>query len=164
MCTERHILLKKIFPDELNMGLPLRACVEKKVYVVETHRLTSKKKVQSTVVSKEGHADSLLEHEKSNYYRFQVTINSHQLLRQNSPHSLNDSYIRTGQTNLIFNKRFVWFGWVLWHINHSRLFNAKSSLYIYIKYIEFGLFCFYGISTIVSYLMPYTLYIYIYDL
>ena len=25
--------------------------------------------------------------------------------------------------------------WVLWHINHCRLFNAKSSLYIYIKYI-----------------------------
>ena len=29
----------------------------------------------------------------------------------------------------------VWLGWVLWHINHCRLFNAKSSLYIYIKYI-----------------------------
>ena len=27
----------------------------------------------------------------------------------------------------------VWL--VLWHINHCRLFNAKSSLYIYIKYI-----------------------------
>ena len=26
----------------------------------------------------------------------------------------------------------IWFGWVLWHINHCRLFNAKSSLYIYI--------------------------------
>ena len=34
----------------------------------------------------------------------------------------------------------VWF--VLWHINHCRLFNAKSSLYIYIKYIWFGLVCF----------------------
>ena len=32
-------------------------------------------------------------------------------------------------------------GWVLWHINHCRLFNAKSSLYIYIKYIGFGLKC-----------------------
>ena len=29
----------------------------------------------------------------------------------------------------------VWFGWVLWHINYCRLFNAKSFLYIYIKYI-----------------------------
>ena len=22
----------------------------------------------------------------------------------------------------------IWFGWVLWHINHCRLFNARSSL------------------------------------
>ena len=26
----------------------------------------------------------------------------------------------------------IWFGWVLWHINHCRLFNAKFSLYTYI--------------------------------
>ena len=33
----------------------------------------------------------------------------------------------------------IWLGWVLWHINYCRLFNAKSSLYIYIKYmIWFG--------------------------
>ena len=44
----------------------------------------------------------------------------------------------------------IWFGWVLWHLNHCRLFNAKSSLYIYIKYIGFGLVGFYGISTIVG--------------
>ena len=50
---------------------------------------------------------------------------------------------------------------VLWHINHCRLFNAKSSLYIYIKYIGFGLVGFYGISTIVGYLMPNPLYTYI---
>ena len=59
------------------------------------------------------------------------------------------------------------FGWVLWHINHCRLFNAKSSLYIYIRYIEFGWVGFYGISTIVGYLMPNPLYTYIlniYDL
>ena len=30
---------------------------------------------------------------------------------------------------------FIWFGWILWHINHHWLFNAKSSLYIYIKYM-----------------------------
>ena len=41
----------------------------------------------------------------------------------------------------------IWFDWVLWHINHCRLFNSKSSLYIYIKYISFALFGFYGIST-----------------
>ena len=40
----------------------------------------------------------------------------------------------------------IWFGWVFWHIYHCRLFNAKSSLYIYIEYIGFGWF--YGISTI----------------
>ena len=55
----------------------------------------------------------------------------------------------------------IWFGWVLWHINQCRLFNAKSSLYIYIKYIRFGLFGFYGISTIVGYLMPNPLFTYI---
>ena len=55
----------------------------------------------------------------------------------------------------------VWFGLVLWDIKHCRLFNAKSSLYIYIKYIGFGWVGFYGISTIVGYLMPNPLYTYI---
>ena len=27
----------------------------------------------------------------------------------------------------------IWLGWVLWHINHFRLFNNKSFLYIYIS-------------------------------
>ena len=61
----------------------------------------------------------------------------------------------------------IWFGWVLSYINDCRLFNAKSSLYIYIKYIWFGLVGFHGISTIVGYLMPNHLYTYIsniYDL
>ena len=51
---------------------------------------------------------------------------------------------------------------VLWHINRCRLFNAKSSLYI--KYIEFGLVGFYGLSTIVGYLKPNPLYTYILDI
>ena len=58
----------------------------------------------------------------------------------------------------------IWFGWVLWHINHSRLFNAKSSLYIYIKYIRFGLVGFYDIPTILGYLIPNPLYTYILDI
>ena len=61
----------------------------------------------------------------------------------------------------------IWFGWVLWHINNCWLFNAKSSLYIYIKYIGFALVGFYGISIIVGNLMSNPLYIYIlniYDL
>ena len=52
----------------------------------------------------------------------------------------------------------IGYDWVLWHIG---LFNAKSSLYIYIKYIWFGLVWFYGTSTIVGYLMLNTLYTYI---
>ena len=55
----------------------------------------------------------------------------------------------------------IWFDWVLWHINLCRLFIAISSLYIYIKYVGFGLVGFYGISTIVGYLMPNPLYTYI---
>ena len=58
----------------------------------------------------------------------------------------------------------IGFGWVLWHINHCGLSNAKSSLYIYNKYIWFGLVGFYGISTIVSYLIPNLLYTYILDI
>ena len=44
------------------------------------------------------------------------------------------------------------------------LFNAKSHFYIYIKYIQFGLVVFYGILTLVGYLMPNpdNIYIYIY--
>ena len=54
----------------------------------------------------------------------------------------------------------IWFGSVLWYINHCRLFNATSSLYIYIKSIGFALVGFYGISTIVGYLMPNLLHTY----
>ena len=42
------------------------------------------------------------------------------------------------------------------------LFNAKFFLYIYIRNVGFGFVGFYGISTIVGYLMPNLLYIYIY--
>ena len=55
----------------------------------------------------------------------------------------------------------ILFGLVLWKINHCRLVNTKSYLYIYIKYIGFGLVGFYGISTIIGYLMPNPLYTYL---
>ena len=66
----------------------------------------------------------------------------------------------------------IWSELVLWHINFCWLFNAKCSLYIYIKYIQFGLVGFYSISNAVGYLMRnhlYThthiyIYIYIYNL
>ena len=62
---------------------------------------------------------------------------------------------------------FTLVGWDLWHINPYRLFNAKSCLYIYIKYIGFALVGFYGISILVGYLMlnpAYTYILNIYDL
>ena len=60
----------------------------------------------------------------------------------NSPKTLNDK-ISTIVDYLIQNPLYtytlniymIWFGWALWHINNCWLFNAKSSLYIYIKYI-----------------------------
>ena len=55
----------------------------------------------------------------------------------------------------------VWFGLVLWHINHCILFNSKSSLYKYIEYIWLGLVWFYDIWTIVGYLIPNPLHTYI---
>ena len=55
----------------------------------------------------------------------------------------------------------IWFGWVLWHIKPYRLFNAKPSLYIYMKHIGFGLVGSDGISTLIGYLMPNHLYTYI---
>ena len=59
--------------------------------------------------------------------------------------------------------KFGFVGCILWYSNHCRLFNAKSSLYIWIKYKWFGLVWFYGISTIVGYLMPNPFYTYILD-
>ena len=53
----------------------------------------------------------------------------------------------------------IWFGFMAF--NHCRLVNTKFSLFIYIKYIWFGLVGFYGISTIVGYSMPNPLYTYI---
>ena len=57
----------------------------------------------------------------------------------------------------------VWYSLVLWHINHCRLFNAKSSLYMYIN-IWFDLVRFHGISTIVGYLMPNRVITYVLDI
>ena len=67
------------------------------------------------------------------------------------------------KSSLYIYIKYIWFGlvWVLWHINHCRLFNTKSSLYIYIRYIWFGFVGFYGISTTVGYLIPNPLYTYI---
>ena len=44
-------------------------------------------------------------------------------------------YLFSSDRKNIFSRTMVWFGLVLWHINHFRLFNAKFFLYIYIKYM-----------------------------
>ena len=49
----------------------------------------------------------------------------------------------------MYKSSLVWL--VLSCINYCWLFNAKSSLYIYIRYIWFGLVGFYDISTTVDY-------------
>ena len=65
---------------------------------------------------------------------------------------------------LIYKIYRIWFGLGLWHIIHCWLFNAKSSFFIYIKYIWFGLVGFTGKSSHVGYLRtnPDYTYIYIY--
>ena len=64
----------------------------------------------------------------------------------------------------IYEYDLVWLG--LWHITLWRLFNAKSSLYIYIQYIWvwFGLVGFCGISLFEDYSMPNPLYTYIFNI
>ena len=58
---------QKLFRNGLNMGLPLRVWVKKKVNWVERHWVSGKEKVPDTDVSKEGHADSLIDHEKTHH-------------------------------------------------------------------------------------------------
>ena len=53
----------------------------------------------------------------------------------------------------------VWLGFMGYQ--PCRLFNVKSSLYIYTKYIGFGLIRFYGISALLGYSMSNPLYTYI---
>ena len=60
---------------------------------------------------------------------------------------------------LYIHIQHIWFGLVwFWHINHCRLSNAKYSLYICIKYTWFCLVGLYCISTSVGYFMPNPLY------
>ena len=62
----------------------------------------------------------------------------------------------------MYNKYIlVWFGLALVHISYCWLFNAKFSLFIFIKIYDLVLL-FYGILTILGYFMPKaSVYIYI---
>ena len=70
MHTEKDIVIKIVFANELKMGLPQQAWVEKTAHEVEIHQLSCKEKVPGARVSKEGHADSLLRHEMTHHYWF----------------------------------------------------------------------------------------------
>ena len=59
-----------MFTNKLNMGLPLWSWMEKTVHGVKKHWLSNKEKVLGATVSKEGHADSLLGHERIHHYWF----------------------------------------------------------------------------------------------
>ena len=47
---------------------------KKRVHRVEAHWLSGKEKVSCATISKEGHVDSVLEHEKSHHYWFSLKI------------------------------------------------------------------------------------------
>ena len=61
----------------------------------------------------------------------------------------------------VLNIYRILLGWVLCHVNHCRLFNARSFLYICTEYIGFYWVGFYAISIIVSHLMSNPLCTYI---
>ena len=50
MCTEKHVLVKRMFTNGLNMGLLLLPWVEKTVCGVETHWLFGKEKAPGATV------------------------------------------------------------------------------------------------------------------
>ena len=56
----------------------------------------------------------------------------------------------------------VWLSFMAYQ--HCRLFNDKSSLYIYIKYIGFSLVGFYDISTNIGYFMLNPVFTYIFNI
>ena len=58
---------QKMFTNDLNMGLPLRACFEKTVYGEETCWPSGKEKVPDAAISKADYTDSLLGHERTNH-------------------------------------------------------------------------------------------------
>ena len=71
MYMKKHVLVKKLFTNGLNMSLvPHWAWVKKTVHGVETHWLFGIEKIPGAAVSKEGYADSVLEHERMNHYWF----------------------------------------------------------------------------------------------
>ena len=67
---KKNILVPKIFTNGLNMVLPKQTRLEKTGNGVEIHWLFGKEKVLGVVISKEGHADILLVHERTYHCDF----------------------------------------------------------------------------------------------
>ena len=59
---------QKMFTNELNIGLSLQTWVKKTIHGMEMYWLSSKEKVLGSVISKEGHAVSVLGYEKTHHY------------------------------------------------------------------------------------------------
>ena len=70
MFTEKNVLVKKMFANEVNMRLSQRYWVEKIVHGVGAHWLSGKGAVSGTAISKECRPENLLEHGRAHHYWF----------------------------------------------------------------------------------------------
>ena len=68
VCSEKHVLVEKMFTNGLNLDLPQRTWIEKTDYRVEQHADSPEKKVLCATINKEGHADSVLKHERNHHF------------------------------------------------------------------------------------------------
>ena len=59
---------KKMFTNELNVGLPRGVWVEKTVYGVQTHWLSGTEKILDEAASKQDDTENLLGHRRINQY------------------------------------------------------------------------------------------------
>ena len=98
LCMEWHFY-QKMFTNWLNMGLPLRNWVEKILHGMEIPWLSGWEKVHGAGLCKEGHAESILGHERIRRYRFpwrRATLTSatnFPFLMRSSPYLSNDPNI-----------------------------------------------------------------------
>ena len=70
MCMEKHVLVKKIFTNRLNIGLARQAWVKKKIHRRETWWLSDQETILDAADIEEGHADCLLGHDMTRHYWF----------------------------------------------------------------------------------------------
>ena len=70
MFTKKHVLIRKMFTNQLDMCLPLWVRVKKTVHGVIIHWLSGIRIVLSIEVSKEGHTDCVLGYKKTHHYWF----------------------------------------------------------------------------------------------